>query len=63
IHDDQQTAPQPVPDEDEDIGYVEAPRPDYDDYGEELGKNARFWKAYVQEASRWDEDMVDGWNK
>ncbi|KAG8709760.1 hypothetical protein FRC09_000485 [Ceratobasidium sp. 395] len=66
----QQAAPQPSPDENEDSGirleleaYVEGPRPDYDDYGQELGKNARFWKTYVKEAYRWDADMVDGWNK
>ncbi|KAG8724841.1 hypothetical protein FRC09_013281 [Ceratobasidium sp. 395] len=59
----QQVAPQPSSDEDEDGGYVEGPRPDYDDYGQELGKNARFWKTYVKEAYRWDADMVDGWNK
>ncbi|KAG8765286.1 hypothetical protein FRC12_007594 [Ceratobasidium sp. 428] len=59
----QQTAPQPSPDENEDGGYVEGPRPDYDDYGQELGKNARFWKTYLKEAYRWDADMVDGWNK
>ncbi|KAG8750500.1 hypothetical protein FRC12_012862 [Ceratobasidium sp. 428] len=54
---------QPSPDEDEESGFVEAPRPDYDDYGQELGKNARFWKTYVREAYRWDADIVDGWNK
>ncbi|KAG9085245.1 hypothetical protein FS749_004593 [Ceratobasidium sp. UAMH 11750] len=43
--------------------YTEGPRPGYDDYGQELGKDARFWKAYVQEAKVWDADMVDGWNK
>ncbi|KAG9085692.1 hypothetical protein FS749_004228 [Ceratobasidium sp. UAMH 11750] len=42
--------------------YTEGPRPGYDDYGQELGKDARFWKAYVQEAKVWDADMVDGWN-
>ncbi|KAG8724839.1 hypothetical protein FRC09_013279 [Ceratobasidium sp. 395] len=56
-------APHAEPEEDQDNRYVEAPRPDYDDYGEELGKNAQFWKTYVREASRWDADMVDGWNK
>ncbi|KAG8686024.1 hypothetical protein FRC09_014395 [Ceratobasidium sp. 395] len=59
----EQAAPQASPDENEDGGYVEGPRPDYDDYGQELGKNARFWKTYVKEAYRWDADMVDGWNK
>ncbi|KAG8778854.1 hypothetical protein FRC12_024768 [Ceratobasidium sp. 428] len=46
-----------------DSGFSEAPRLGYDDYGKELGKNARVWKTYVQEASRWDADMVDGWNR
>ncbi|KAG8693385.1 hypothetical protein FRC08_009138 [Ceratobasidium sp. 394] len=41
----------------------EEPRPGYDDYGKELGKDARVWKTYVQEASRWDSDLVDGWNR
>ncbi|KAG8714572.1 hypothetical protein FRC09_017477 [Ceratobasidium sp. 395] len=43
--------------------FTEVPRPGYDEYGKELGKNARVWKTYVQEASRWDADMVDGWNR
>ncbi|KAG8779745.1 hypothetical protein FRC12_023873 [Ceratobasidium sp. 428] len=38
-------------------------RPGYDEYGEELGKDARVWKTYVQEAARWDADLVDGWNR
>ncbi|KAG9076192.1 hypothetical protein FS749_012066 [Ceratobasidium sp. UAMH 11750] len=42
--------------------YTEGPRPGYDDYGQELGKDARFWKVYLQEAKVWDADMVDGWN-
>ncbi|KAG9086039.1 hypothetical protein FS749_003944 [Ceratobasidium sp. UAMH 11750] len=42
---------------------TEEPRPGYDDYGKELGKDARVWKTYVQEASRWDSDLVDGWNR
>ncbi|KAG9123396.1 hypothetical protein FRC07_014991, partial [Ceratobasidium sp. 392] len=45
------------------IKYTEPPRPEYDDYGQELGKTARFWKTYVREAYRWDADMVDGWNR
>ncbi|KAG9119520.1 hypothetical protein FRC07_005419 [Ceratobasidium sp. 392] len=43
--------------------YTNPPHPGYDDYGKVLGKDARVWKAYVQEASRWDTDMVDGWNR
>ncbi|KAG8718182.1 hypothetical protein FRC08_005780 [Ceratobasidium sp. 394] len=42
---------------------TEEPRPGYDDCGKELGKDARVWKTYVQEASRWDSDLVDGWNR
>ncbi|KAG9093124.1 hypothetical protein FS749_015020 [Ceratobasidium sp. UAMH 11750] len=42
--------------------YTEGPRPGYDDYGQELGKDARFWKVYLQESKVWDADMVDGWN-
>ncbi|QRV94451.1 activating signal cointegrator 1 complex subunit 3 [Ceratobasidium sp. AG-Ba] len=43
-------------------GYVQGPRPGYDDYGQELGKTARVWKTYMQEASRYDADMANGWN-
>ncbi|CUA77092.1 hypothetical protein RSOLAG22IIIB_12537 [Rhizoctonia solani] len=28
-----------------------------------LGKDAIFWKTYVKETDRWDEELVDGWNK
>ncbi|CCO35402.1 hypothetical protein BN14_09520 [Rhizoctonia solani AG-1 IB] len=34
-----------------------------DEYGAELGKEARVWKAYVKESDRSDTEMVDGWNK
>jgi hypothetical protein len=34
-----------------------------DEYGAELGKEARIWKAYVKESDRSDTEMVDGWNK
>ncbi|KAG8715434.1 hypothetical protein FRC08_010582 [Ceratobasidium sp. 394] len=34
-----------------------------DDYGSELARDARIWPAYVKEAEKWDEDMVDGWNR
>ncbi|QRW08598.1 hypothetical protein RhiLY_07597 [Ceratobasidium sp. AG-Ba] len=44
-------------------GFIEKSRPGYDDYGKELGKDARVWKTYVQEASRWDADLVDGWHR
>ncbi|ELU40695.1 hypothetical protein AG1IA_05263 [Rhizoctonia solani AG-1 IA] len=29
----------------------------------ELARDARIWSTYVREAERWDEDMVDGWNR
>ncbi|KAG8683476.1 hypothetical protein FRC09_016062, partial [Ceratobasidium sp. 395] len=35
---------------------------EYDEYGAELGQDARFWKTYVREADRWDAELVDGWN-
>ncbi|CAE6384336.1 unnamed protein product [Rhizoctonia solani] len=34
-----------------------------DEYGAELGKEARVWKVYVKEADRLDAELVDGWNK
>ncbi|CUA71933.1 hypothetical protein RSOLAG22IIIB_09946 [Rhizoctonia solani] len=34
-----------------------------DQYGAELGKEARVWKVYVQETDKWDRELVDGWNK
>ncbi|CAE6461354.1 unnamed protein product [Rhizoctonia solani] len=35
----------------------------FDEYGGELARDARIWPTYVREAERWDEDMVDGWNR
>ncbi|KAJ1307692.1 hypothetical protein OPQ81_001783 [Rhizoctonia solani] len=35
----------------------------FDDYGGELARDARIWPTYVREAEKWDEDMVDGWNR
>ncbi|KAF8608429.1 hypothetical protein BDV93DRAFT_249423 [Ceratobasidium sp. AG-I] len=37
--------------------------PGDDEYGAELGKDARFWKTYVKEADQWDAELVDGWSK
>ncbi|CCO36101.1 hypothetical protein BN14_10224 [Rhizoctonia solani AG-1 IB] len=34
-----------------------------DEYGAELGKEARVWKVYVKESDRSDAELVDGWNK
>ncbi|KAH7329766.1 hypothetical protein B0J17DRAFT_580525, partial [Rhizoctonia solani] len=34
-----------------------------DEYGTELGKEARVWKVYVKETDVWDTELVDGWNK
>ncbi|QRW21257.1 activating signal cointegrator 1 complex subunit 3 [Rhizoctonia solani] len=42
---------------------VDATRAGFDDYGSELGKDARVWSAYVKEAEQWDDEMVDGWNR
>ncbi|QRV94411.1 transmembrane protein [Ceratobasidium sp. AG-Ba] len=52
-----------IKDENSKRTHIEAPRLGYDDYGQELGKDARVWKAYVREASRHDADMVEGWNR
>ncbi|KAG9121614.1 hypothetical protein FRC07_002363, partial [Ceratobasidium sp. 392] len=41
----------------------DAPRVGFDEYGAELGPDARIWPAYVKEAEMWDEEMVDGWNR
>ncbi|CAE6481007.1 unnamed protein product [Rhizoctonia solani] len=37
--------------------------PEFDEYGAELGKEAKVWKVYVDETDRWDAELVDGWNK
>ncbi|CAE7143876.1 unnamed protein product [Rhizoctonia solani] len=34
-----------------------------DKYGTEMGKDARVWKIYVKEADKWDEELIDGWNR
>ncbi|CAE6477402.1 unnamed protein product [Rhizoctonia solani] len=34
-----------------------------DAYGAELSKDARVWKVYVDEADRYDNELVDGWSK
>ncbi|CAE6434223.1 unnamed protein product [Rhizoctonia solani] len=39
------------------------PPPEFDEEGKELGPDAQVWKAYVREADRVDEELVDGWNK
>ncbi|CAE6437961.1 unnamed protein product [Rhizoctonia solani] len=40
-----------------------AMRGGFDEYGSELARDGRIWSTYVREAERWDEDMVDGWNR
>ncbi|KAG9123182.1 hypothetical protein FRC07_000132 [Ceratobasidium sp. 392] len=30
--------------------------------GRELGRDDPVWQAYVQEAKKWDDELVDGWN-
>ncbi|KAF8600627.1 hypothetical protein BDV93DRAFT_404218, partial [Ceratobasidium sp. AG-I] len=34
-----------------------------DEYGAELGRDARFWRTYVKETDDWDYELVDGWNR
>ncbi|CUA74777.1 hypothetical protein RSOLAG22IIIB_11466 [Rhizoctonia solani] len=34
-----------------------------DEYGAEMGKEARVWKVYTKETDRADAELVDGWNK
>ncbi|CAE6451096.1 unnamed protein product [Rhizoctonia solani] len=35
----------------------------FDEEGAELGKEARFWKVYVEESDRCDAEVIDSWNK
>ncbi|KAG8681696.1 hypothetical protein FRC11_000777, partial [Ceratobasidium sp. 423] len=35
----------------------------FDEEGTELGKDAKFWKVYVEETDRWDAEVIDSWNK
>ncbi|KAG9124412.1 hypothetical protein FRC07_011726 [Ceratobasidium sp. 392] len=35
----------------------------YEDYGEEMSKDAKVWQVYVRETDKADEELVDGWNK
>lgn len=39
------------------------PKAEYDTYGTELGPDARVWPTYVREADRFDQELVDKWNK
>ncbi|EUC61824.1 hypothetical protein RSOL_407930, partial [Rhizoctonia solani AG-3 Rhs1AP] len=39
------------------------PTMERDEYGAEMGKEARVWKIYVKETDRADAELVDGWNK
>ncbi|KAL5635583.1 hypothetical protein ACGC1H_004400 [Rhizoctonia solani] len=34
-----------------------------DEYGAEMGREARVWKIYVKETDRADGELVEGWNK
>ncbi|CAE6405181.1 unnamed protein product [Rhizoctonia solani] len=34
----------------------------FDEYGAELGPDARVWKTYVKEADKFDMEQVNGWN-
>ncbi|PVF95819.1 hypothetical protein CPB86DRAFT_816861 [Serendipita vermifera] len=47
---------------------VRAPNPDdyeakypADEFGEESGPNARFWRVYLDEAEMFDMEMTEGW--
>ncbi|KAF8682374.1 Fusaric acid resistance protein-like [Rhizoctonia solani] len=35
----------------------------FDEYGAELGPDARVWKTYVKEADKFDMEQVNGWNR
>ncbi|CEL51509.1 hypothetical protein RSOLAG1IB_00044 [Rhizoctonia solani AG-1 IB] len=35
----------------------------FDNYGEELDKDARVWKAYVKESRKFDIEQFNGWNR
>ncbi|CAE6469769.1 unnamed protein product, partial [Rhizoctonia solani] len=39
------------------------PTMERDEYGAEMGKEARVWKIYVKETDRADAELVEGWNK
>ncbi|CAE6423743.1 unnamed protein product [Rhizoctonia solani] len=39
------------------------PTVERDEYGAEMGKEARVWRIYVRETDRSDAEVVDGWNK
>lgn len=32
-----------------------------DDYGDELGSNARFWRVLLDEGQAYDAEMIEGW--
>ncbi|KDN47711.1 hypothetical protein RSAG8_03501, partial [Rhizoctonia solani AG-8 WAC10335] len=36
---------------------------EFDEYGAELGQDARVWKTYVKEADKFDTEQVEGWNR
>lgn len=42
---------------------ISATQGDFDEYGTELGPEARVWKTYVKEADRFDAEKVEEWNK
>ncbi|KAF8602291.1 hypothetical protein BDV93DRAFT_607514 [Ceratobasidium sp. AG-I] len=37
--------------------------PDIDPYAPRLAKGADVWKVYVEEADKWDKELLEGWNK
>ncbi|KAH7329762.1 hypothetical protein B0J17DRAFT_580611, partial [Rhizoctonia solani] len=36
---------------------------EFDETGDELGKEARVWKVYVDETDKWDADLVNRWDR
>ncbi|CAE6357673.1 unnamed protein product [Rhizoctonia solani] len=36
---------------------------EFDEYGAELGQDARVWKTYMKEADKFDQEQVNGWHR
>jgi hypothetical protein len=34
-----------------------------DERGAELSREARVWKVYVGETDKWDNELIEGWDK
>ncbi|CAE6439980.1 unnamed protein product [Rhizoctonia solani] len=39
------------------------PEVEYDEYGAEMGPDARVWRVYVDETNKADKELVEGWNR